>query len=108
LPDVDRRALAARQAGAGYRERLRLAYRQGVDGWIDDWIAVTRPWGFALSGLTTPTSSGTDRPMCSHRETTTSTCWPASSEHDMSSAAGTSWSDTSSLRRVDSDALVPR
>jgi pimeloyl-ACP methyl ester carboxylesterase len=56
LPEVDRRALAARQQEAGYRERMHLTYRQGVDGWLDDCIALTRPWGIELSQLATPTS----------------------------------------------------
>ncbi len=56
LPEVDRRALAARHAEDGYLERMILTYRHGVDGWIDDCIALTRPWGFELSELTAPTS----------------------------------------------------
>ena len=35
---------------------MKLTYRQGVDGWIDDCIALTRPWGFELSAITIPTS----------------------------------------------------
>jgi pimeloyl-ACP methyl ester carboxylesterase len=54
LPEVDRRALAARQQEDGYRERMQLTYRQGVDGWLDDCLALTRPWGFDLSRLATP------------------------------------------------------
>ena len=56
LPEVDRRALAARHTEDGYLERMTLTYRQGVDGWIEDCIALTRPWGFKLSQLATPTS----------------------------------------------------
>lgn len=33
-----------------------LTYRRGIDGWLDDCIALTRPWGFELSALTTPVS----------------------------------------------------
>lgn len=54
LPEADRRALAARHAEEGYLERMRLAYQHGVDGWIDDCIALTRPWGFELSALVAP------------------------------------------------------
>ena len=56
LPEVDRRALAARHQEDGYLQRMRLTYRDGVDGWVDDCIALTQPWGFDLSELTTPTS----------------------------------------------------
>jgi pimeloyl-ACP methyl ester carboxylesterase len=56
LPEVDRHALAARHAEDGYLDRMNLTYRHGIDGWIDDSIAFTKPWGFELSKLTTPTS----------------------------------------------------
>jgi hypothetical protein len=56
LPEVDRRALAARHEEEGYLERMRSAYHDGVDGWIDDCVALTRPWGFELSELTAPAS----------------------------------------------------
>ncbi|GIH96771.1 alpha/beta hydrolase [Planobispora siamensis] len=56
LPEADRRALARRHHEDGYLQRMRLTYRDGVDGWVDDCIALTRPWGFEVSTLTTPTS----------------------------------------------------
>ncbi len=56
LPESDRQELAARQQEDGYLERMELTYRHGVDGWIDDCIALTRPWGFELSAITIPTS----------------------------------------------------
>jgi pimeloyl-ACP methyl ester carboxylesterase len=56
LPEVDRRALAARHEEDGYLQRMRLTYGHGVDGWLEDCIALTRPWGFELSELTSPTS----------------------------------------------------
>jgi pimeloyl-ACP methyl ester carboxylesterase len=56
LPESDRRALAARHAEDGYLQRMRLTYEHGIDGWIDDCIAFTRPWGFELSAIDVPTS----------------------------------------------------
>jgi pimeloyl-ACP methyl ester carboxylesterase len=56
LPEADRSALAARHEEDGYLERMRLTYGEGVDGWVDDCLALTKPWGFALSEVTTPAS----------------------------------------------------
>lgn len=56
LPEVDRQAMAARQAAGDYLERMRATYADGVDGWIDDGIAFTLPWGFELDQVTVPTS----------------------------------------------------
>jgi pimeloyl-ACP methyl ester carboxylesterase len=56
LAESDRRALAERRAEDGYHERMRATYLGGVDGWIDDCIALTRPWGFDLAEITVPTS----------------------------------------------------
>jgi pimeloyl-ACP methyl ester carboxylesterase len=56
LPEADHRALAARHREDGYLERMRRTYRDGVDGWLEDCLALTQPWGFDLSELTAPTS----------------------------------------------------
>ena len=57
LPEVDRRAISGEHGtvlgedlAAGFAEALRL----GTDGWVDDDLAFTRPWGFDLSAVTVP------------------------------------------------------
>jgi pimeloyl-ACP methyl ester carboxylesterase len=53
LPDVDRAVLTdevGEDMVAGFAEGLRT----GVDGWLDDDLAFTRPWGFELSQLSVP------------------------------------------------------
>jgi pimeloyl-ACP methyl ester carboxylesterase len=56
LPEADIRALRARLTEDGYQDRMRAAYTDGVDGWIDDCIAMTQPWGFDLSAIEVPVS----------------------------------------------------
>jgi pimeloyl-ACP methyl ester carboxylesterase len=56
LPDADVAALQERLAEPGHRERTRSAYLGGVDGWVDDVLAMTRPWGFELAQITVPVS----------------------------------------------------
>jgi pimeloyl-ACP methyl ester carboxylesterase len=56
LPDSDLRALQARRGEGGYLDRMRLTYTGGVDGWIDDCMAMTRPWGFELEAISVPVS----------------------------------------------------
>ncbi|WP_460605414.1 alpha/beta fold hydrolase [Jatrophihabitans fulvus] len=56
LPDSDRRALADRRAEAGYVQRMRATYADGIDGWVDDGVAFTRPWGFDLAAIEVPVS----------------------------------------------------
>jgi len=54
LPDVDRAVLTdeyGEDMAAGFREALRT----GVDGWLDDDLAFTQPWGFDLAELSVPT-----------------------------------------------------
>lgn len=53
LSAVDRAVLThelAEDTAAGFAEGLRL----GVDGWLDDDLAFTKPWGFALDEITVP------------------------------------------------------
>jgi pimeloyl-ACP methyl ester carboxylesterase len=53
LPDVDRAVLTdefGEDLEAGFHEALRA----GVDGWLDDDLAFTGPWGFDLSEIVIP------------------------------------------------------
>lgn len=56
LPEADRLALLARTTEEGYERRVRAAYAGGVDGLIDDCIAMTRPWDFDLRQIAAPVS----------------------------------------------------
>jgi pimeloyl-ACP methyl ester carboxylesterase len=54
LPDVDRAVLTGEvgdDMAAGFHEGLRT----GVDGWVDDDLAFTKPWGFSLTEIAAPT-----------------------------------------------------
>jgi pimeloyl-ACP methyl ester carboxylesterase len=33
---------------------MREAVSRGIEGWVDDDLAFTRPWGFELAAITTP------------------------------------------------------
>lgn len=55
LPEVDRAALTGEfgeDLAASFHEGLRL----GVDGWLDDDLAFTKPWGFDLAEVAVPTA----------------------------------------------------
>lgn len=58
LPDVDRAAIVG-EAGTLLGEDLVAAFaealREGVDGWVDDDLAFTSPWGFDLADVQVPT-----------------------------------------------------
>lgn len=61
LPEVDQAYLtgeAAEEAAAEFR----WSVAQGIDGWLDDDIAFTRPWGFDLGSIRRPVQiwQGTD------------------------------------------------
>jgi pimeloyl-ACP methyl ester carboxylesterase len=53
VPQVDKDVLVG-----GFAERMaavmRRALEHGVDGWIDDDLAFTRPWGFDVGDVTVP------------------------------------------------------
>jgi pimeloyl-ACP methyl ester carboxylesterase len=53
LPDVDRAVLTGE-----YAEDILASFREGLvtgtDGWLDDDLAFTRPWGFSLTEIAVP------------------------------------------------------
>ena len=55
LPDVDR-ALLTEDFGDALAANMHEGLRLGVDGWLDDDLAFTRPWGFDLGAITVPTA----------------------------------------------------
>lgn len=54
LPDVDR-AQITEESGEEMAANFREALKNGVDGWADDDLAFTVPWGFDLSEMSVPT-----------------------------------------------------
>ncbi|HMK98013.1 MAG TPA: alpha/beta hydrolase [Acidimicrobiales bacterium] len=55
LPDVDKAVLTGEfgeDVAASFHEGLRL----GVDGWVDDDLGFTKPWGFELDEVAVPTA----------------------------------------------------
>lgn len=53
LPDADRAVLAT-DLGEHMTASFGHGLRNGADGWIDDDLAFTRPWGFGLDEVTVP------------------------------------------------------
>ena len=51
---VDRSSLTG-DFGDFLAQEFRQAVSVGVDGWLDDDLAFTRPWGFDLAAVTVPT-----------------------------------------------------
>jgi pimeloyl-ACP methyl ester carboxylesterase len=54
LPAVDK-AVITDEFGEDLAAQFHEALRIGVDGWLDDDLAFTQPWGFDLSEITGPT-----------------------------------------------------
>jgi pimeloyl-ACP methyl ester carboxylesterase len=42
------------QPDGGRYNRMRATCIDGLNGWIDDYLALTKPWGFTLRTITTP------------------------------------------------------
>lgn len=53
LPEVDR-AVLTDQYGQDLADSIGEGLRNGVDGWLDDDLAFTTPWGFELDEITVP------------------------------------------------------
>jgi pimeloyl-ACP methyl ester carboxylesterase len=53
LPEIDR-AVLTDEFGEDLAANMGEALGSGVDGWLDDDLAFTRPWGFELSTLQVP------------------------------------------------------
>jgi pimeloyl-ACP methyl ester carboxylesterase len=53
LPDVDR-AVMSEELGTDVVEQFRDGLRDGVDGWLDDDLAFTSPWGFSIAAISSP------------------------------------------------------
>lgn len=54
LPEVDRKEITD-EAGEEMAANFREALKNGVDGWGDDDLAFTVPWGFDLAAMSVPT-----------------------------------------------------
>jgi pimeloyl-ACP methyl ester carboxylesterase len=56
LPDVDREALVgSKELGQYMIDTLQEGLKINCDGWVDDDLAFTKPWGFELSEIKVPT-----------------------------------------------------
>ncbi len=66
LAAADRAALTQQLTAPGHLVRTQMAYLGGIDGWIDDVIALTRAWGFDITRISAPVSIwyGPDDALC--------------------------------------------
>lgn len=55
LSDADRAELARAERHEIIRQGFAEAFRNGVWGWVDDDLSLTRPWGFDVSEIHVPT-----------------------------------------------------
>lgn len=53
VPEVDR-AVLTDEYGQDLADQITEGLRTGVDGWLDDDLAFTQPWGFELSDIAVP------------------------------------------------------
>jgi pimeloyl-ACP methyl ester carboxylesterase len=62
MSEGDREIMARPEYAVRMQRLMQEAYRQGVEGWLDDDLAFTQEWGFDLSALAVPVTVwfGTD------------------------------------------------
>jgi pimeloyl-ACP methyl ester carboxylesterase len=56
IPDSDREILGRPDVASVMREAMTASVGSSVDGWIDDDIAFTKPWGFDPATISVPTT----------------------------------------------------
>lgn len=56
LPEADKEILARDDIQALMRESMTETFAEGVDGWIDDDLAFTKPWGFDPKAIAVETT----------------------------------------------------
>ncbi|MFL6180449.1 MAG: alpha/beta fold hydrolase [Actinomycetes bacterium] len=54
LSDGDREIMARPEYAARMQRLMQEAYRQGIDGWLDDDLVFVKPWGFDVASLRVP------------------------------------------------------
>lgn len=71
LAESDRAVLAAQARSPGHLFRTKAAYTGGIDGCVDDVLALTRPWGFDVAAIGVPVSIwyGPDDALCPRAHT---------------------------------------
>lgn len=54
LVDVDKQALLGGELGQYFVDSIQEGLKTSSDGWVDDDLALTEPWGFELSEIKVP------------------------------------------------------
>jgi pimeloyl-ACP methyl ester carboxylesterase len=71
LAESDRAVLTAQARSSGHLFRTKAAYTGGIDGCVDDVLALTRPWAFDVATIRVPVSIwyGPDDVLCPRAHT---------------------------------------
>lgn len=71
LAESDRAVLTAQARSPGHLFRTKAAYTGGIDGCVDDVLALTRPWNFDVATIRVPVSIwfGPDDALCPRAHT---------------------------------------
>lgn len=71
LAESDRAVLTAQARSPGHLFRTRAAYTGGIDGCVDDVLALTQPWNFDVATIGVPVSIcyGPDDALCPRAHT---------------------------------------